>query len=524
MSSPLSPGTTFRHVPSAGTWTGGFVARALDVHIRTDPASAVAVEDLVGLALRRNPQRAHLLVSQVLAKHVPTEPVLAIAAGELLGAFVARELLDDPSPSAGRPLQRAVAQLTAVLRSSGPERAGAIATLAALVAALGTPVPDAVVLGFAETATGLGRLVANALGAYYIHSTRHATPGVPLAAGFQEGHSHATSHRIVPTDPQWQWRPGPVVLVDDELSTGSTVINTIRELHALVSHSRYVVAALIDLRSPEDRRRLDDLAAELGCRISVAALGTGKIDLGPDVLGRAQELIGALPKPASAAAAKPRGRLTMLELTAEDISPVRSDRFGNACAPDPADIAVVAHEVADLLARGAARGPVAVVGCEENMGLPLAVAAELERMLPDAQVRFSTTTRSPIVAVDREDYAVAGALSFASHDDAADGPGIRHAYNLTGSGRRPGTIVVFPEPGSGRGALLHGDPAAGLPGLAAAMRTAAEDAVVVLLPADTPGRTAAPATAGPVTAPEDAQPRDIRPRDATPEAPEDATP
>lgn len=525
---------------SPGTWTGGFVASELDVHIHSDPASPVAVEDLVGLALRRNPKRAHLLVSQLLAKHVPTEPALVIASGGLLGAFVARQLADSrlagedgthpaslaergsphhagptPVPPTDDPLQRAATQLTVVLRSSGPERAGAIAALSTQVAALRTPVRDAVVLGFAETATGLGRLVANALGACYIHSTRHATPGVPLAAGFQEGHSHATSHRIVPADPRWLERPGPVVLVDDELSTGSTVINTIRELHALVPRESYVVAALIDLRSPEDRQRFHELAAGLGCRISVAALGTGRIDLGPDILDRAQELIGRLPEPAlrepptagaPATDRVPHGRLTMLELTAEDIAPVRSDRFGNAGPPEPDDIATVARKVAGLLALQSCQGPVSVVGCEENMGLPLAVAAELERLLPDSGVRFSTTTRSPIVPLDRGDYAIAGALSFASHDDAADGPGIRFAYNLGGSGRRPGTIVVIPEPGSDSTALLEGNPVIGLPGLAEVLRAAANDVVIVLLPADIPGDGPALPTETAATAPEDATP------------------
>ncbi|HET6257871.1 MAG TPA: phosphoribosyltransferase domain-containing protein, partial [Pseudonocardia sp.] len=36
---------------------------------------------LLGLALRRNPRRAQLLVSRVLGKHVPTDPRLVRAAG-----------------------------------------------------------------------------------------------------------------------------------------------------------------------------------------------------------------------------------------------------------------------------------------------------------------------------------------------------------------------------------------------------------------------------------------------------------
>ena len=507
-------------------WTGGFVAGQLDVHISSDPDSAVAVQDLVGLALRRNPKRAHLLVSNVLAKHVPTEPALVIAAGTLLGAFVARELSSSPNGTepascpgsmhdAGTPLplEAATAALSTALRSDGQDRVRALAFLGDAVAGLGTRVPSAVVLGYAETATGLGRLVANALGAYYIHSTRHATPGIRAVAGFEEGHSHATSHAMVPTDPHWLDGDGPVVLVDDEFSTGSTVINTIRELHALVRHPVYVVAALIDLRSAADRARFDALAAELGCRIAVTALGTGEISLGDGILDRAAALIQALPHPPPAAVdagvgaagvgAAPAGaaasgapfppaasgRLAMLELTEADMVPVRSDRFGNAAPPAEADIAAVAGHLATLLAAQECHGPFLVLGCEENMFLPLAAANVLAGLLPDAQVRFSTTTRSPIVPVDRDDYAISGALAFASHDATLDGPGTRFAYNLSGTHGRPGTIVLFPEPGTGRCDVLARAPGAELEPLAVAMATAADDVVVVLLPADLPPAT-----------------------------------
>ena len=56
-------------------------------------SSPVGLElgDLVGLALRRNPRRAHLLVSRVLGKHIPVTPDVAVAAGRLLGELVTLE-------------------------------------------------------------------------------------------------------------------------------------------------------------------------------------------------------------------------------------------------------------------------------------------------------------------------------------------------------------------------------------------------------------------------------------------------
>ncbi len=483
-----------------GIWSGDYVARELGVRIHSDPASAVAIKDLVGLALRQNPKRAHLLVSRVLAKHVPTEPALVIAAGKLLGAFIAAELMalnseETPGSDQVQPEQLAAsaAQLTAALRLPAGQRHHALAVLESGLAQLATKVPEAIVIGYAETATGLGRLVANALGAYYIHSTRHATPGIAPVAGFEEGHSHATSHAMVPTSSHWLDGDGPVVLVDDEFSTGSTVINTIRELHAMVAHPIYVVAALIDLRSTGDKDRFAALAKELDCQIHVTALGTGRIDLGANVLDRAAGLIATLPRQESVA--RRAGPLTVLDLSATKAPAVRSDRFGNASAPDPDNIAVIAQQLAGHLQSHHCPGPLAVVGCEENMFLPLAVARALESLLPQMHVRFSTTTRSPIVPVDTPGYAIAGALSFASHDLSNDGPGIRFAYNLSSPHQRPGTIVVFPEPGTDSCSVLHSS-VSGLASLGAAMASAAEHAVVVLLAADTPETTAASSPEG----------------------------
>ena len=109
---------------------------------------------LLGLALRRNPRRAQLLVSRVLGKHVPTDPRLVRAAGLLLGGLVADAL-------AGRPARPLPVPLLHAAVDGDPTATDALHTAAQ--AAIGEP-PDALVLGFAETATALGHCVAEGLG------------------------------------------------------------------------------------------------------------------------------------------------------------------------------------------------------------------------------------------------------------------------------------------------------------------------------------------------------------------------
>ena len=75
----------------------------------------------------------------------------------------------------------------------------------------------------------------------YLHSTRRPVAGVAAGrADFTEEHSHATEHLLLPADPALLRGDRPLVLVDDELTTGRTALNTIRALHRAGAAERYV--------------------------------------------------------------------------------------------------------------------------------------------------------------------------------------------------------------------------------------------------------------------------------------------
>ncbi|MGQ4358499.1 phosphoribosyltransferase [Streptomyces sp. SAS_272] len=417
-----------RNAVNNGVWSGTWVAERLGLELVGDDA----LPQMLGLALRRNPKRAHLLVSHVLGKHVPQSPAVVHGHGLALGCRV-RELL-------------------------GPEEAA-----------------KAVVLGYAETATGLGHCVADGVGvAAYLHSTRRPVPGVATAGGFEESHSHATSHLLLPEDPTLLVGDGPLVLVDDEFSTGNTVLNTIRDLHGRYPRERYVVVALVDMRSAADAGRLDDFAREIGARVDLVAAASGAVRLPEGVLEKGQALVARheaeaaangersaagssgpvaqLPAPLEDVAAdarrdtqgahpaddrtgqtSPRGSATRVDLHwprglpdggRHGFTPAHRDRLEAAL---PAMTARLAEAIP-----GDARS-VLVLGFEELMYTPLRLARELAEAVP-AEVRYSTTTRSPVLAVDDPGYAIRSRIVFPAHDEPADGPGERYAYNVAGGG------------------------------------------------------------------------------------------
>lgn len=420
--------------------TGEWVSERFGIRLDTvTPAAGAPLTDVVGLALRRNPRRAHLLVSRVLGKHVPADPHRVIDAGLRLGRAVRSVLGDRP----------------------------------------------ALVLGYAETATALGHLVADVLAAPYLHSTRRAVPGVPALAGFAEEHSHAVDHLLLPRDTAMFDNDDPLVLVDDEISSGSTARNTISALHALRPRSRYVIAALVDVRCDTDRGRMAATAAALGTTIEVVAPAVGRIAVPSDVARRVREMTAATgtvttgPDVAAATGPDVRGGRRRAPRTAG-----RIERVTVPWPPDlpetgrhgfgPADRRRLDGALAPVVTRleRAVRGTrrVHVLGVEEFMYVPLRIAAGLrDALLPyGGEVVFSTTTRSPVVAVDHCRYPIRRALTFDAHDGvpgaaagdsthgagdgapAAGGDGRRFAYNI---GRSPGAILLLLDPASDTGAL-----------------------------------------------------------------------
>jgi adenine/guanine phosphoribosyltransferase-like PRPP-binding protein len=422
----------------ASGWSGTWVAERLGVRLRTtDAPSGMMLTDLVGLAVRRNPRRAQLLVSSVLGKHIPTDPRLVTGAGLRLGA-------------------KARAAVTG----------------------------DAVVLGYAETATALGHLVADALGAPYLHSTRRVVDGLESVADFFQAHSHAAGHRLLPADPAFLARAETLVLVDDEIITGKTIVNTIRALHKEFPHKHYVVAALVDLRSEADRGRMERSVKRLRATLDVVSLASGEIELPEDLAERGNQLIDNVENLRQLAgvepAPRPRGEVVQVVATWPRAVP-EGGRHGfppSASGSYESAVTVTAAAIAGRIPDG----PVHVLGTEELMYAPLRIAAALaDRRAAEGrrhEITYSTTTRSPVLDVDDPGYAIRTAITYPSHDDPVDGDGPRYAYNLR-EGAFEAIVLVVDEPADTP--ALHAEG-----GLVDQLARMAPRVVVVTIPAFTP--------------------------------------
>lgn len=352
-----------------------WASRVLGFHIVADPGTSErSLTQLVYPGLRRNPRRAHLLVSTVLGKHIPADPQVIIGTAELLAAKAARV--------AGQPAD---------------------------------------VFAMAETATGLGGCVAASLHApIYIHTTRR-TSSSPSYVEFEEGHSHATHHSVQPCPANLLNSQRPLVIVDDETSTGATTLAAIAELHNRNPRPHYIMASLVDMRTEEHMAAAHQLADRLNTRIDAVSLATGHVDLPPGLIDTVRDL------PADTlniTARRGTGTRARLHHSWPAHLP-EGARHGFLATDTPTFRDATSGLAKAILTALDPRRPTLVIGHEEFMYLPLMVANSLAGH--GLSVKFQSTTRSPAYVRDVDGYPLRRGYQFTACERDQHGP--RFLYN-----------------------------------------------------------------------------------------------
>ena len=159
-------------------------------------------KDLVAVAKRENnTKRKYLVVNRLQGKHIPVDPRKSLAMFAELAKQVKTEYAEE----------------------------------------------KILLVGFAETATAIGSAIAAEIGARYIQTTRENIPDAEYLF-FSEQHSHATEQKLVKNDIDKVMNDiDRIVFVEDEVTTGNTILNIINIIEKLyTARVKFSVAALIN--------------------------------------------------------------------------------------------------------------------------------------------------------------------------------------------------------------------------------------------------------------------------------------
>lgn len=376
------------------------------MHIEiTENRYRIDLDRLMVLAHRlNNSKRNFLFVSKTLGKHIEVEPNMCRVMGYILASL-----------KYGR--SASLSHWLDYLQNPSGYRL----TIGQTLQTPYQPMERVAVLGFAETATGLGMGVASAIeGAYYLQTTRESILDIPNLIQFEEEHSHATQHQCFPSEPSELEQVDRLILVDDELTTGQSLLNLIEELIKITPIRRFTMLTILDWRTPEHEARVQAMCDTYGLEIEIEAVIKGVARSEDQTVYQGQTptwltstiapehylVLNQIPRQSRQTKEgirsyyRENGRFGLTQETL-----VGMERYFHEAAE------VIVEKLKTLEWTGKFYGHLLVVGHGEDIYYPSRVAAAIATRF-DGLVDFKTTTRSPIYCQSEEGYPIQQAHAF----------------------------------------------------------------------------------------------------------------
>lgn len=369
---------------------------------------------LFEMAARKNPKRSFLFVSKILGKHIPVNPRIALLGGAALGAIYAEEICKQKTP-----------YLEEIISSIKNEK-NPLEIYDKIIDKPFKLKEPTLFIGFAETATALGHSVFSSFSksGYFIHTTRENIIENRSLITFEEEHSHATSHRIYPRNFSVLQSQSPIVLVDDEITTGKTALNIIAAIHKLFPRKSYTVLSLLDWRSDSDKEEFKIVERNLGVEINTFSLISGTIDVNGKVLD-AVTSNKKLDMPSNE-------DISIKYIYLDDFFKQRvvypsetylehTGRFG-ICSEEDKELDEQIENAGQYLRKHRRQGRILCVGTGEFMYIPMKIASFMGE-----DVLFQSTTRSPIYPKNISKYGIKNAFDFQNPENDEI---INYLYNI----------------------------------------------------------------------------------------------
>ena len=335
---------------------------SVDINIRENKCN-LNLNDLIIMGKRiNNPKRNFLFISKVLGKHIEAKPSIC----KEIGLKLARLIFDKEEKS-----------------YKNNEKIS--------------------VIGFAETATGLGMAVASYIkNCYYITTTRECITELKSILKFEEEHSHATTHKCFSLDKDKLVNSEKIILVDDEITTGKSMINIIKELKKVTNAKKFIILSILDWRNEEYRKAYDYLVNKENINVEVLSLISGDIkvkdkttyiDTNDEVINDTADVLNynVLDRIDLKTSYEKEGESYLLH----------TGRFGiefNEIQALESKCKDIANRLQSLIE---SNKKILVLGHGENIYIPCRIASYI-----NGDVYFKSTTRSPIYCEDVDGYPI----------------------------------------------------------------------------------------------------------------------
>lgn len=207
-----------------------------------------------------NPKRNFLFISKLLGKHIPVHPDVCKATGQLLASLYYPQINAAPLVEYLKHPSNNNEEIQSLLNQSVYTDKRTL------------------IIGFAETATGLGMSVASCIrNCVYYSTTRETFTNKEFLFSFEEEHSHATTHKCYDQLNTSFSSFDEIILVDDEITTGNSMLHLIKQLCRLSGVKKYRILTILDWRNDFNKESFKNMQLNEEIDIKVFSVLSGDI-------------------------------------------------------------------------------------------------------------------------------------------------------------------------------------------------------------------------------------------------------
>jgi pyrimidine operon attenuation protein/uracil phosphoribosyltransferase len=407
---------------------------SIELNVERNPYE-LDIDDFFKMATRCNPKRRFLFVSKVLGKHLSVNPKRALDVSRLLAMHYYESRFS----------KFAFDRENLINRVRQNEHEGIIDR------SRGYEIDeDTLVIGFAETATGLSHGVFDAFENVkgFYHTTRENLRHSGNTICFEEEHSHATAHKIYENENLKLDGINRVILVDDEISTGNTILNIMKSINETFHIKNFDILSLLDWRKKEYRDKFDLFSRENELNVSVYSLIDGYFDniengeINLDEIKK-HEIFDELKLNREFEKTNEKNKCVFVESLSKEKDDELLDlgskymrytgRFGlnrNTHKRGKKIMYDISKNIQPYVS-----GKTLILGTEEFIYVPMCIADKL-----DGEVYFKSTTRSPIYPYEGGDYPIENGIA---HYSLYNEGVVNYVYNI--EKEEYNTILIMTE-------------------------------------------------------------------------------
>ena len=219
------------------------------------------ISDIIEVVATPKRQRVFYLLNKLVGNHLDVEPNKIRAVGHIMADLIYKNSFNT--------------NLLAKYIKNGEENIELLSQIDKSI----TPKENVFILGLAKSATAIGMATADAIkDSYYISTIRETPIKMEPLFDFEESHTLLTNHRVYLKDISKLQQADRIIIVEDEITTGNTMINLIRKILEHTDAKRINIVTILNFSNKAFQTQLEELENEFNIKIDIDEILKGSLN------------------------------------------------------------------------------------------------------------------------------------------------------------------------------------------------------------------------------------------------------